>query len=807
MGLERLVNGLSALFINPTPGESDKPIEEGLKLVGDSSAADRSYVFVLDHKKGTMSNSHEWCRKGIAPQLDNLQDLALSDFRWWMGQLEKRETIFIPHVEDLPEEAAGEKKILMAQGIKALISVPMAYEGKLVGFLGLDYMTTQKEWEKKDAALLRTVGDIFVNTMERKRAEDVLRQSEERFRRLFKQSNDVVILHRTGEIVDINQRACEMLGYSREQLLTMSIPDLHTQEDHEALHARLQFTLTEKPVIFETQWKRADGSLVDVEVSSKVVDPENRITQGIGRDITERKRAAEALEREKTLLEKLFDNPYEAIAMGDVRGRCVRINQSFTRLFGYRPHEAIGRDIDELITPPELREHATVMRSRAEKGERVEYETRRRRKDGTLVDIVVTLAPVIIADQLFGAYAIWRDITERTQAEEEKKRLEGQLVRAQKMEAIGTLAGGVAHDLNNILSGIVSYPELLLMDLPPDSPLRKPILAIQKSGERAAGIVQDLLTLARRGVATTEVVNLNQIVRDYLKSPEYNLLQGGYEGIDMVTDLEPDLMNVLGSTVHLSKSLMNLMTNAAEAMPGGGTIRVSTRNRYVDRPIGEYDSVEEGDYVLLRVSDMGVGIPRMDFERIFEPFYTKKVMGRSGTGLGMAVVWGTVKDHRGYIDIQSEQGKGSTFTLYFPVTRRESPADDPPLPIESFRGRGESILVVDDVEEQRQIASRILGKLNYAVTTVSSGEEALEYLRGRSADLVVLDMIMDPGMDGLETYRKILERNPGQRAIIVSGFSETSRVKEAQRLGAGAYIRKPYLMEKIVTAVRTELDT
>ena len=170
------------------------------------------------------------------------------------------------------------------------------------------------------------------------------------------------------------------------------------------------------------------------------------------------------------------------------------------------------------------------------------------------------------------------------------------------------------------------------------------------------------------------------------------------------------------------------------------------------------------------------------------------------------MVWGTVKDHRGYIDIQSSQGKGSTFTLYFPVTRRESPTNESPLPIKSFEGRGESILIVDDVEEQREIASRILGKLNYAVTTVSSGEEALEYLRGRSADLVVLDMIMDPGMDGLETYRKILERNPGQRAIIVSGFSETQRVKEAQRLGAGAYIRKPYLLEKIGTAVREELD-
>ena len=216
--------------------------------------------------------------------------------------------------------------------------------------------------------------------------------------------------------------------------------------------------------------------------------------------------------------------------------------------------------------------------------------------------------------------------------------------------------------------------------------------------------------------------------------------------------------------------------------------------------------MEEGDYVLLTIADNGVGISAEDKERIFEPFYTKKIMGRSGTGLGMAVIWGTVKDHNGYIDLQSIEGQGTTFTLYFPVIREEIPIEKDQLSIENYMGHGEKILVIDDVEEQREIASEMLAKLGYSVTTVSSGEEAVDHMKRSPADMMILDMIMDPGIDGLDTYKKINAFRPGQKAIIASGFSETARVKEAQRLGAGTYIRKPYTLEKIGLAVREELD-
>jgi len=404
------------------------------------------------------------------------------------------------------------------------------------------------------------------------------------------------------------------------------------------------------------------------------------------------------------------------------------------------------------------------------------------------------------------AVAIVRDITGQFKAAAERDRLEEKLRRAQKMEAIGTLAGGVAHDLNNVLSGLVSYPELLLMDLPKDSALRKPILTIQRSGEKAANIVQDLLTLARRGVSVAEVVNMNLLIGEFLKSPEYENLKFYHPDFELEVKFEKNLLNITGSPVHLFKTVMNLVANGIEALPGQGTITIQTQNLYVDTPVKGYDDIAPGDYVVMTVSDNGVGISPEDIDRIFEPFYTKKVMGRSGTGLGMAVVWGTVKDHQGYIDVESKVDRGTRITVYLPASRQKVGAHDSSRSLDEYKGRGETILVVDDMPEQLEIASLMLDKLGYRVVTVPGGEAAVEYLKENTADLVLLDMIMEPGIDGLESYRQILSICPGQKAIIASGFSESDRVREAEALGAGGYIKKPYLLEQVGLIVRNELD-
>ena len=296
------------------------------------------------------------------------------------------------------------------------------------------------------------------------------------------------------------------------------------------------------------------------------------------------------------------------------------------------------------------------------------------------------------------------------------------------------------------------------------------------------------------------------IITEYFKSPEFAKFRAYHPALELDLKLETNLLNIHGSAHQLSKTVMNLVSNSAEALPKGGRIRIRTENRHIDTPIAGYDDIKAGDFVFLEVSDNGVGISPEDMKHIFEPFYTKKVMERSGTGLGMAVVWGAVKDHSGYIDVQSDIGKGTRIFIYLPASRELVSKLVPSVSWEQYRGRGETILVVDDIPEQLEIASNILVKLDYQVKTASSGQEAVEHLKREPADLVILDMIMDPGMDGLETYQKILQIRPRQKAIIASGFSETERVRQAEALGAGAYLKKPYLLKSIGVAVRSELD-
>jgi signal transduction histidine kinase len=400
------------------------------------------------------------------------------------------------------------------------------------------------------------------------------------------------------------------------------------------------------------------------------------------------------------------------------------------------------------------------------------------------------------------------EIQERERLSLEKMELQTKLQRAQKMEVVANVAGGVAHDLNNVLAGAVSYPDLICMELPPDSPLRDTLDKVKKSGVKAAAIVSDLLTLVRRGIVTKKITNLNLLISEYLNSPELENLRSYHPHVAVETCLDETLWNVNGSPVHIMKAIMNLVSNGAEAMTGSGKLTIITRNLNISDPFMGYDDeIAPGEYVVLEVIDTGSGMTQEELEKVFEPFYSKKVLGKSGTGLGMTVVWGAVKDHEGHIEIQSTEGKGTSFRIYFPASQERMAETDTESPLENYKGNGESILVIDDVVEQREVAVALLTKLGYTATALPNGEAAVQYIQDNPVDLVVLDMIMDPGMDGLDTYREIIKHYPAQKAIIATGYCETERVKEAQKLGTGNCLVKPFTLEKLGKTVRAELKT
>ena len=508
------------------------------------------------------------------------------------------------------------------------------------------------------------------------------------------------------------------------------------------------------------------------------------------------------LRNQRDLLNSLFENILLGITVWNQGGRLVHANKEFSEITGY-PLEDIKtlKDLFPKAFPdPDYRR-------------RVLEDWRASLKlDHTVREFKITCKGRAVKDIEFRSAFLpdgrvlvtMLDITDRKQAEKTLQETREIRARSRKMESLGLLAGGVAHDLNNILSGIVNYPELLLLDLPMDSKLRKPIETMQDSGNRAVAIVMDLLTVAR-GVATArEPLSLNHLIGEYLESPEFEKLKQVHPSINMTTNLDPGLLNIDGSPVHIRKVVMNLVANALEAIEGRSDITVSTANRYIDQPLRNYDDVEAGEYAVLSVADEGSGISADDLERIFEPFYTKKVMGRSGTGLGLAVVWNVVQDHEGYINVESNQN-GTTFELYFPITREEIPGRDMPKPVNQYMGAGETILIVDDMKSQREIVCHMLKTLGYKAKSVPSGEDAVTYMQTNQADLILLDMIMAPGINGRETYEKILKIHPSQKAIITSGFAETNEVKAAQEMGAGKYLRKPFTLEAIGIAIQEEL--
>ena len=432
-----------------------------------------------------------------------------------------------------------------------------------------------------------------------------------------------------------------------------------------------------------------------------------------------------------------------------------------------------------------------------------------RENDGRLVTddrqiaVAFVLNPIVQAEDIIGAVLVFRDITAPKAAERREKVLQQTLARRARLESVGLLAGGVAHDLNNILGPMVAYPPMILEQLPEDSPIVEDVEAIEESARRAAAVIQDLLTLARRGAYATEAVAINRVVRSLLRGVALQKLKTTRPDVAIHCDLGASLPTIESSSGRLNQVLLNLVINAVEAIPDGGSVTIITRFESLTRERQGYEVITPGEYVVLEVRDTGTGISPQDLQHIFEPFYTKKKMGRSGSGLGLAVVYGVVRDAGGGLVTTSAPGQGSTFELYLPAAAMEVQAP----PVTRPRATGsETILLVDDVPEQRRLGVRILKSLGYQAHAAENGRAAVVWLQENHADLAVLDMIMEDDFDGLDTWVAISKLRPELRCVIASGFSETERVRQAQRLGAGPLVEKPYTREAIATAVRAELD-
>ena len=621
-------------------------------------------------------------------------------------------------------------------GVRSAINVPLSSHGEMIGCLSFRSKRLSA-YTPADLRLAERIGEQITGAIanatlyrELSETEKSLREQENKLSSIFRAAPVGIGMVINRVFREANDTLCQMTMYSREELLGHDARMLYpTQEDYDYVGQEKYRQIGEQRIgTVETRWKRKDGTVIDIILSSTPLDP-NDLAKGVtftALDITERKRAEKTLQRQNIYLESLNETALGLMRRTDLKDLFQAILDRAMRFFGtdegwifiYQSQDGafeykavmgtreyqIGSRVesDSGISAEVRRTEQTVLIDDyhiwPKRANGREYDMRRAtvaiplRYEGQLAGILglsyhddakrfededlamlermAELASIALDNaRLYDRMKL--ELAERKQAEEENLRLMERLQRSEKMEALGQLAGGVAHDLNNVLGILSGYSELLLLEIPEGHRSRGRVEKILQSTEKGAAIIQDLLTLARRGVMESDVINLNSIVSGFLKTPVFEKMKDYHPRVTFRTEYDKNLLNIKGSPVHLEKTLMNLVSNAAESISGPGEVTIRTESRYLDKPIKGYDEVKEGDYAVLTVSDTGMGIPAENIEKIFEPFYTKKTMGRSGTGLGLTIVWGTVKDHNGYIDVQTEVGQGTTFTLYFPVTRED----------------------------------------------------------------------------------------------------------------------------------------
>lgn len=612
--------------------------------------------------------------------------------------------------------------------------------------------------------------------------------------------------NKEGQFIFVTPAMAEMMEKTVAEILGKTDYDLHPPElarkyrndDLKIMAGRERITLDEK-------WQTKTGDHILFVRACKVPFINQKTSEVIGTmgvfwDRTELILTEQELSDSQARYAAVIEQAREGIILIDPNtGKIIETNKAFQSMTGYSEQELLHIESYDILLTGESR---AAFNNHISLGLKTYGPVNRTYicKDNSLIFTEVS-AKFIQYRNLETILIVVRDVTERKKNEAEHKKLKDLLRRSQQLETIGVMAGGVAHDLNNILSGIVGYPDILLMNLPEDSLLRGPLMAIQESGKRAAAVVADLLTIARGAAHPQVASDVNSLIKSYLDSPEFKKITKDYPFVNYETSLEATTFQVLCSPIHVTKCIMNLVLNGTEAIDYSGIISIKTENVELNTYEARALRLNPGQYVVVRISNNGPPIPKNDLPHIFEPFFTKKHSGNSGTGLGLTIVWTTMQELDGTVTIQSEQ-KQTTFSLYFPAlkkTNRVIQNLDTTLPSSL---RGGSVLIIDDEKNLRDIGQRMFTHLGYQTYLAASGEEAVEFLKNNSVDLLLLDMQMPPGINGFQTYQQICSLHPHQPAIIVSGYATDDSLKKAQKLGPVGFIKKPYSFQDLQKSVR-----
>lgn len=620
------------------------------------------------------------------------------------------------------------------------------------------------------------------------------------YQKIFDHSSDgIAIFDPLGFYIQQNRANQTLLGYSDADLIGKT-PAIHMGK--EKFDTVFRSLAEEGHYRGEVVSRRENGETIRVDMSAFTVKDgdDNAVCHVVLKREASLPNPSETVKKALQLSEEKYRTVLESspdpVVVYDMKGRVNYINPAFTRVFGWSLPELINRKID--FVPEENWPETQEMIAKVMSGKNLlGYETRRYTKAGKIID--VSISGAVSRDRLgnpLNSIINLRDITG-------KKQLEAQLFQAQKMEAVGTLAGGISHDFNNILQAISGYTQILMLDKGKEHPDYSSLKAVEKAAQRAGELTQQLLIFGRKVEGELRPMDLNSEVVQVSGILERTIPKM----IKIEHRLSQDLKQINADPVHLEQILMNIAVNARDAMPDGGSLRFLTDNISLDRNACKRHRVSSpGDYVLLSISDTGHGMDDEILERIFEPFFTTKETGK-GTGLGLAMVYGSVQNFGGEINCTSQPGKGTTFDIYLPALETRPQGNIDAAEDGHIVGGGETIMLVDDEEVIRDVGKTILTRYGYRVVTAESGEQALDrYIKGEErCDLVLLDLNM-PGMGGDRCLTEILRADPHAKVVIATGYASRDHEKEAIEKGAAGFVGKPYNITEMMEKVREVLD-
>ncbi len=640
---------------------------------------------------------------------------------------------------------------------------------------------------------------IFRDISEQKQAEEALKESEEKYRTILENIEDGYYeVDIAGNFTFFNDSICKVLGYTNDELMGTNNLQYTEKEDAKRLYQTFNRVYeTGKPTkVFDWEIIRKDGTKRHVEASVSLMKDtkgQRKGFRGIVRDITEKKQMEKELVQTKNFLQNILDSSIDGITTTDLQGNVIYASPRTKDILGYDQEAAISKKAYSFYGN-RIEDAKLIMKELKAKGELIDHEMKLKRKDDELIDI--NLSASLLKDEkgeVIGTLGIFRDITE-------KNMLEAQLAQAQRMEALGTLAGGIAHNFNNLLMGIQGNASLMLLETDPTHPNCERLKNIEESVQNGSRLTRQLLGYAREGRYEVRPISLSQVVEE-----TSNTFGTTKKEITVHQDLAKDLYGIKVDQSQIEQVLLNLYVNAAEAMPGGGDLFLKTMKVTHKDMRGKTYKANPGNYVLLTIRDTGIGMDKKTKDRIFEPFFTTKGLAK-GTGLGLASVYGIVKAHGGYIDIESKRGQGTTFEIYLPATQKEV-KEEKKSPGRLVKGKG-TILLVDDEEMVIDVGEQMLKKLGYEVYLARGGQEAIDVYEENkdNIDMVLLDIVM-PGMSGGKTYESLRQIDSDIKVLLSSGYDIDGKAKEILERGCDAFIQKPFSMKELSQEVRKILDS